>query len=623
MLLRRWGEIKREGIDPSWSKFAVHTGEDWSMDERENIEKNVLSEFQSLLINSQGEPFHLSHHLRADSVLLVLFDGTNYFYKEDDFPWVLFEDEIQTKFEMIYIGTNFNKLSIKVKATIVGHLDILNSRFADMYGKMVCTLDSVDLQRLENGPFKYFQIVENEKGGAENPPRWKVWRSRDVEEFLLGNCRSYERLKQLAERSGESNIELLRELFATEKGQRTQIFQKVSNENSKPFGCGVEELKGKRILLDIRPIGMCYDIRLSSLIQLYNTEKESFNLEVISIPLLQPDTDIGWDLLEQFSGDVPWLVLKNPGVITRAVKYFLIKKCLPEQGSGLWDNEDKIMYKSIVTIIEPQGKIFTPNKPVLPLLDRWGSKVYPFTDQKIKDLKEEEETQMQSMSTSEFLFKHLETVSQQVKEVMLQQKMMIYLFGGSASHEGLWMKGFKCLRNALIEFSDNIHIIYIPTFSFENTQTLKLTDTISVLYCPLKEFGMLQAEMEGMPLLKLSAHDAIRFWTRFHLLKEEMDEEDVNGIQLGRMIKEEMDEEDVNGTQLGRMIKLLSSFDLSLPWMILIDKDEKMVMENGIKIELLCASSKGDKTKEVMKLLIQGSQEEKQQALVELEQMVD
>ena len=68
------------------------------------------------------------------------------------------------------------------------------------------------------------------------------------------------------------------------------------------------------------------------------------------------------------------------------------------------------MYKSIVTIIEPNGKIFTSNKPVLPLLDRWGSKVYPFTHEKIKDLKEEEETQMQSMSTSEFLFKHLESV---------------------------------------------------------------------------------------------------------------------------------------------------------------------------------------------------------------------
>ena len=122
-----------------------------------------------------------------------------------------------------------------------------------------------------------------------------------------------------------------------------------------------------------------HDLYCSFTIQLYNSQKESFNLEVISIPLLQPDTDIRWDLFEQFSGDVPWLVLKNPGVITRAVKYFLVKEFLSEQGSKLRDKELKIMYMSIVTINEPNSKIFTPNKPVLPLVDRCGSKVYPFT----------------------------------------------------------------------------------------------------------------------------------------------------------------------------------------------------------------------------------------------------
>jgi len=81
-------------------------------------------------------------------------------------------------------------------------------------------------------------------------------------------------------------------------------------------------LKGKRIFLDIRPLDMCYDIRLLSLIQLYNTMKESLNLEVISIPLLQPNTNIRLDVFEQFSGEVPWLVLQNPWVLPRAVKYF-------------------------------------------------------------------------------------------------------------------------------------------------------------------------------------------------------------------------------------------------------------------------------------------------------------
>jgi hypothetical protein len=89
---------------------------------------------------------------------------------------------------------------------------------------------------------------------------------------------------------------------------------------------------------------MCYDIRLGSLIQLYNTMKESFNLEVISIPFVQPNTNIRLDVFEEFSGDVPWLVLQNPWVLTRAVKYFLIKECLPDQGYDLWEEEFTIMY---------------------------------------------------------------------------------------------------------------------------------------------------------------------------------------------------------------------------------------------------------------------------------------
>jgi hypothetical protein len=39
---------------------------------------------------------------------------------------------------------------------------------------------------------------------------------------------------------------------------------------------------------------------------------------------------------------------------------------------------------------------------------------------------------------------------------------------------------------------------------------------------------MPQAEMEGIPLLNLLEHDAIRFWTRLYSLKEKMYERDDN-----------------------------------------------------------------------------------------------
>jgi len=152
-------------------------------------------------------------------------------------------------------------------------------------------------------------------------------------------------------------------------------------------------MEGKRIFLDIRPLDIGCDIRLGSLIQLYNRMKESLNLEVISIPLVQPNTNIRLEVFEQFSGEVPWLVLKEPWILTRVVKYFLIKGCLPDQGSESWAKE-----RAIITIIEPNGKLFTADKPVLPLLDRWGPKAYPFTLEKIKELEEEELSQMKTMS---------------------------------------------------------------------------------------------------------------------------------------------------------------------------------------------------------------------------------
>lgn len=56
--------------------------------------------------------------------------------------------------------------------------------------------------------------------------------------------------------------------------------------NSKPLTCTAEELKGKTILLEMRPLDVRYDVHLASLTQLYNTHRDTFNLEIISIPLV-------------------------------------------------------------------------------------------------------------------------------------------------------------------------------------------------------------------------------------------------------------------------------------------------------------------------------------------------
>jgi hypothetical protein len=176
--------------------------------------------------------------------------------------------------------------------------------------------------------------------------------------------------------------------------------------NSKPLICTEEELKGKTILLEMRSLDVCYDVRLESLTQLYNTVRDTFNLEIISIPLVHRSSRPSLVAFEEFSRDIPWLVTQNPWAIPSAVKYFLLNLCAP--------HEKEARALSLIKIIESNGRIFTASKPVMGLLDRWGAKAYPFTVQKIEELKEEEWNQMERMSALEFLFHRLEIVSDQV-----------------------------------------------------------------------------------------------------------------------------------------------------------------------------------------------------------------
>jgi len=303
-------------------------------------------------------------------------------------------------------------------------------------------------------------------------------------------------------------------------------------------------------------------------------------------------------MFEQFSGDAPWLVLQNPWMLSTAVNYFLIKGCLRDQDYDLWGEENPIMYMSIITVIKPNGKVFTADKPVLPLLDRWGPKAYPFTVDRIKELEEEEWSQMETTSTLELLFYNQESVWDKVKEVLLQQKM-ICLFGGDGSQKGISMKEFTFfLRNVLIEFIDDIHIIYINGFDFKETKISNLTDATYVGYCPLQNPDMLKVEMEEMPLSKLLEQEAIRFWTHFHSLKEMVSKRDDNA----------------------KLKSILDSIAYHIPWMILIDKDGEIIIENGQDMISLCSESMEEKAKRLMQVLIKGSKEDREKALFELEQ---
>jgi hypothetical protein len=86
------------------------------------------------------------------------------------------------------------------------------------------------------------------------------------------------------------------------------------------------------ILLEIRDTEVCYDILLQSLTEFYLTQKDILDLEIISIPIVQPSTR--FNTVERFSKEVPWLVLRNPWTITRSMKHFLVQQCH-------WELEDE------------------------------------------------------------------------------------------------------------------------------------------------------------------------------------------------------------------------------------------------------------------------------------------
>lgn len=156
----------------------------------------------------------------------------------------------------------------------------------------------------------------------------------------------------------------------------------------------------------MRSVDVCEDTRLWSLSEMYLKEKDKLELEMISVPIVQTSTAL--DVLERFSKEVPWLVLQNPWMITRAVKYFLVKQCGMER--------DDIWYPDIIWIIEPNGVISTCKPSVLVMLNRLGPKAYPFTHAKFEELRNNEWNQWKNMSNLEFLFNHLESVSDQVSK---------------------------------------------------------------------------------------------------------------------------------------------------------------------------------------------------------------
>lgn len=608
LLVNRWEELQREGNQSLFT--AVYTGKDLSEEEKEKLFPKLLSELDDLLVDENKNPFRISK-LPPNKVSLVMFHSD----PDDDFPSPLLKettDDIRDlNFEIIYIGKHFDKFPSNVKDRILGRSD--ESREVELMAvKLLFTLDKNDreswLSTLDENVQKvwleryiaeepvYFQMTMEDGKGQTRRPCWKVLSNCDVEEFVFGKCKKVLELNRLVEPRQEknSNIWLLRELFGTRAQEA--IFKRGSasnqdpRDNSKqPFTCRVDDLKGKTILLEMGCVDLCNDIGLWSLAEMYRAEKDKLNLdlEIISLPLMESSTHMMVvDGSEPSSREVPWLVVQNPRIMTRASKYFLAK-----QSRWKRDGKDNILQSNIIWVIESNGRISICNSFMFFILNMRGPKGYSFKWENFEKLRKTEWNQLNSISSIDFLLKHLEVVFKQVAKKMLEAKM-ICLYGGNTE--------FTCyIRNVLIALRDSIHILYIPRHGHEIKKMLKITDNIYKEYYSLEKPEMPSAEMEGISLL--TEHETNRFWMSLRYLKEE-----INGMCNN-------DKEFYEIKSLLHLFKLMEEGNGN-GWMIFISKDRKTVTAcGGEKMKWLFKDDKEHRAKRLIKQLVKVSREEIEQ----------
>lgn len=419
MLVQRWGEMEKEKGEESWH-FAIRTrfaaiyrqhsdpegmtctkvsnhedrgDRDWprqrnesdvsstnisvGIQEWKNVE-NMLGKVASklltghcLLTDSQGKPFSLST-VAPSTVVLVMYRN-----HEDSWsgPWKLLEEVVKHEhplpFQMIYVGKYFGKLSKSFANRIMAYAtegSDAGSLFSEVLE--VTTGGSSDTW----SGFLVTKVVA--EGGRKNFSTWKDITDSCVD-FLLSKTRLYTHLQKLIEAPAESNVKLLRALFDTEESKMSSMFLRNYTE---PMG--VDGLRGKTVLLFVSVMDQH---PFHFLTEIYSKAKTNDDMEILSIPIpveVQgrslmagesvvglPDSDLAG--FESILKTVPWPVLRNPWLLRQEVYYFFQRKCSE-------------LNPAILVVVEPNGRI--RNKNAMPLVKTWGAEVYPFTEEKMRQL---------------------------------------------------------------------------------------------------------------------------------------------------------------------------------------------------------------------------------------------
>lgn len=157
--------------------YKVNSQQDLSMSksQKENIEKNILLEFDSLLEND----VHVSD-LPSNTPILVICDLCPCPY--DGFPWDLIEetiDDMQKDFKIIYVGPCSDMLPPKLEGAKL-EKRIFVGRLPE-----ACAVREIYEDRW------YLRMVVGDGKSDEYRPSWRLLSDRELEKFVVDNCNKH------------------------------------------------------------------------------------------------------------------------------------------------------------------------------------------------------------------------------------------------------------------------------------------------------------------------------------------------------------------------------------------------------------------------------------------------
>ncbi|KAH9307430.1 hypothetical protein KI387_035341, partial [Taxus chinensis] len=383
-LNQRWAELAKGGESWSfvvgewpqeweWNRMNADTQQKWN-----NIE-NVLNKDGSKLLNgewlltdSHGEPFSLST-AAPNTLLLLLYHyphlSTGSFY--DWYQWKFLQEIVKHEhpppFQMIYVGKYFDQLPRGVADGITAYASVDSD--AHLFFKKAL---NAKFPLSITCPIYVLTRVVTDEEGRKHFSTWEDITYHQCENIVLPRSRLYSELQKLTEQPQENNDKLLRALFDSEGSRTSSVFLRNYTENM-----GVDELHGKTVLLLISDM---VEHPFQSLKDIYSKINTNDDIEILSIPIpaevrgkhkRPPGSDLAG--FESILRNVPWPVLRNPWLLKTRVYYFFKRE---------WGD----LNQGILVVVDPNGRIC--HKNALPLVRRWGAEVYPFTDEKMRRLEQ-------------------------------------------------------------------------------------------------------------------------------------------------------------------------------------------------------------------------------------------